>query len=238
MNIKIFPKMYYTKMDIGQVLYIEYRGNTYINNIQRDKVQAIVTWYINFFLFNSLLFKIGIRKLKNIKNFRIDKIICLYYMFIFNIPVGLPSYPIKIWGKSVQELLSYDRTNINRQTDIQTEITTLYLNMLMLNIAGLHENAAMLRSEEETRCFLSAVLRTQPHIDTAQENIVDNDIASIVHHLLAKVSLKFFSLLLQQLNSSWRNWVLATNVNFQIPIFLQRVVVHLGYSNLSLSDPN
>ena len=74
--------------------------------------------------------------------------------------------------------------------------------MLMLNIAGLHENAAMLRSEEETRCFLSAVLRTQPHIDTAQENIVDNDIASIVHHLLAKVSLKFFSLLLQQLNSS------------------------------------
>ena len=58
--------------------------------------------------------------------------------------------------------------------------------------AGLHENAAMLRSEEETRGFLSAVLHTQPHIDTPQENIIDNDIASVVDHLLAKVSFKFF----------------------------------------------
>ena len=36
-------------------------------------------------------------------------------------PVGLPSYPIKIWGKLVQGFLSYDRTNK------QTEITTLYI---------------------------------------------------------------------------------------------------------------
>ena len=42
-----------------------------------------------------------------------------------NIPVGLPSSPIKIWGKLVQGFLSYDRTN--KQTDRQTEITTLYI---------------------------------------------------------------------------------------------------------------
>ena len=30
-----------------------------------------------------------------------------------NIPVVLPRSPIKIWGKSVQGLLSYDRTNID-----------------------------------------------------------------------------------------------------------------------------
>ena len=33
--------------------------------------------------------------------------------------MGLPSYPIKIWGKSVQGFLSYDRTN--KQTSWQTE---------------------------------------------------------------------------------------------------------------------
>ena len=45
-----------------------------------------------------------------------------------NIPVDLPSSPIKIWGKSVQGFLSYDRTKkqTNRQTDRQSEITTLY----------------------------------------------------------------------------------------------------------------
>ena len=42
-----------------------------------------------------------------------------------NVPGGLPSSPIKINGKSVQGFLSYDRTN--KQTDRQTEITTLYL---------------------------------------------------------------------------------------------------------------
>ena len=35
--------------------------------------------------------------------------------------MGLPSSPIKTWGKSVQGFLSYDRTNK------PTEITTLYL---------------------------------------------------------------------------------------------------------------
>ena len=39
--------------------------------------------------------------------------------------MGLTSSPIKIWGKSVQGFLSYDRTN--KQTPRQTEITTLYL---------------------------------------------------------------------------------------------------------------
>ena len=38
-----------------------------------------------------------------------------------NIPVILSSLPIKIWGKSVQGFLSYDRTHK------QTEITTLYI---------------------------------------------------------------------------------------------------------------
>ena len=42
-----------------------------------------------------------------------------------NIPVGLPSSPIKIWGKLVQGFLSYDRKN--KQTDRQTEITTFYV---------------------------------------------------------------------------------------------------------------
>ena len=41
-----------------------------------------------------------------------------------NIPFGLPSSPIKMWGKSVQGFLSYDQTN--KQTNRQTEITTLY----------------------------------------------------------------------------------------------------------------
>jgi len=40
-----------------------------------------------------------------------------------NIPVALPSSLIKIFGKSVQGFLSYDQTN--KQTDTQTEITTL-----------------------------------------------------------------------------------------------------------------
>ena len=35
-----------------------------------------------------------------------------------NISVGLPSSPIKIWGKSVQGFLSYDQTN--KQTDTMT----------------------------------------------------------------------------------------------------------------------
>ena len=41
-----------------------------------------------------------------------------------NILVGLPSSLIKIWGKSIQEFLSYDWTNIHN--DMQTENTTLY----------------------------------------------------------------------------------------------------------------
>ena len=39
-----------------------------------------------------------------------------------NISVGLPISPIKIWGKSVQGFLSYDRTN--KQTDWQTDRLT------------------------------------------------------------------------------------------------------------------
>ena len=37
-----------------------------------------------------------------------------------SIPVGLPSSPTKIWGKSVQVFPSYDRTN--KQTDTQTRL--------------------------------------------------------------------------------------------------------------------
>ena len=44
-----------------------------------------------------------------------------------SIPVGLPRSPIKIWGKSVQGFLSYDRKN--KQTDRQTEITALYIDI-------------------------------------------------------------------------------------------------------------
>ena len=42
-----------------------------------------------------------------------------------NIPLALPSSPIKIWGKSVYGIKSYDRTykQTNRQTDI------LYINI-------------------------------------------------------------------------------------------------------------
>ena len=34
-----------------------------------------------------------------------------------NIPVVLPSYPIKIWGKSILEFLSYDLTNQQTNRD-------------------------------------------------------------------------------------------------------------------------
>ena len=42
-----------------------------------------------------------------------------------SIPVGLPRSPIKIWGKSVQGFLSYDRKN--KQKDRQIEVTALYI---------------------------------------------------------------------------------------------------------------
>ena len=43
-----------------------------------------------------------------------------------DLPVGLPSSPIKIWGKSVQGFLSYDRTN--KQTERwQTDKQSLQL---------------------------------------------------------------------------------------------------------------
>ena len=44
-------------------------------------------------------------------------------------PLVLPSFPIKIWGKSVKGFISYDRTSkqTNTQTTRRTEITTLYL---------------------------------------------------------------------------------------------------------------
>ena len=35
-----------------------------------------------------------------------------------NIPLVLPSFPVKIWGKSVKGFLSFDRTR--RQTEITT----------------------------------------------------------------------------------------------------------------------
>ena len=47
-----------------------------------------------------------------------------------NIPVGLPSSPIKIWGKSVQSFLSYDRTNkkiSNKYNFIFKDADLLYL---------------------------------------------------------------------------------------------------------------
>ena len=44
--------------------------------------------------------------------------------------MGLPSSPIKIWGKSVQGFLSYDRKN--KQTDRQIENTTLYIDIPVL----------------------------------------------------------------------------------------------------------
>ena len=43
-----------------------------------------------------------------------------------NIPVALPSFPVKIRGKSVQGFLSYDRKNKHTKTDRKTEITTFY----------------------------------------------------------------------------------------------------------------
>ena len=42
-----------------------------------------------------------------------------------NIPVVLPSSPLKILEKSVKGFMSYDRTS--KQTDRQTELTTLYI---------------------------------------------------------------------------------------------------------------
>ena len=42
-----------------------------------------------------------------------------------NIPVGLPSYPIKFWGKSVQGFASYDRTNKQTEKKDYKEILEL-----------------------------------------------------------------------------------------------------------------
>ena len=44
-----------------------------------------------------------------------------------NISVGLPSSPIKIWGKSVQGFLSYDRTNKKKQKKTDKQRLQLYI---------------------------------------------------------------------------------------------------------------
>lgn len=58
------------------------------------------------------------------RNPALPKNVILSFKFIKNIPVVLPSYPIKIWGKSVKTFLGYSRTY--KQTDITYQ---LYINV-------------------------------------------------------------------------------------------------------------
>ena len=90
-------------------------------------ISYVMNWNIeNYLLGNSALprlLKVTLSVYPHWNDFTGKPIFC-YYIRSFqlkistkNIPVGLPSSPIKIWGKSVLGFLSYDRTN--RQTDKQ-----------------------------------------------------------------------------------------------------------------------
>ena len=72
-----------------------------------------------------------------------------------NIPVDLPSYPIKIWGKSVKGFLSYDLTNKQtnrdynfihrdiRQIDIKPDLLVNVQLMTTANLTLSHKNRAI-----------------------------------------------------------------------------------------------
>ena len=74
----------------------------------------------------------------------------------------------------------------------------------------------MLRSEEETRVFLSSVLSTQPHIDTAQEVKQERDTSGLVEALLNKVSYLTFSELQSLINTDVAESFLYNNFKRKI----------------------